>query len=548
MFTFSQPSKQKQAWPAIHDAQEPENSGVMWRSLLFFNLYRIIISGSLVFVTWLLDFVDLGSRNYDLFVQAALVQFALSCLSVGLIQLRHPDYNWQLALQVGVDITLICVMLYASGGIQSGLGILLLVSLTLSGLISQGRLAIFFASMASLGILLQETYSVLYIDTHKAQYMQAGLLSMGYIAVAWLAHCLASRAVVSERLAIERGTDLVNLAQINQLVIEDLQEGILVVDTEGRIRHHNAYAENLLGLTFGQDAADQILLAQYLPALMERLLLWRQNSNIDFEFMQLPGNILIRTRFVQVGDADHAVVVIFLEDMSHVQAQVQQLKLAAMGRLTASIAHEIRNPLSAINHAAELLEEEQSLDPAQARLFQIICNNTQRVNKIVQDVLQLNRRDIAETERIVLQKFVPEFIDDFCITEKADPSCFVLQSDEPDMVEFDTSHLNQILWNLCRNAWRHCQQQAGSVQIRVSSQANGQIRLDVIDDGPGVSSTQQKKLFEPFFTTVSSGTGLGLYIAREMCEANHASLEYIDTESGAQFSILFKGIASHASA
>jgi len=546
VFTFPLFLKSKASWAFSHDDSVQAYTDEVWRSLLFFNLYRIVISGMLVFVTWMLYYVNFGSRDYDLFVHAALSQFILSCLSVGLIRLRYPSYNWQLALQIGIDIILICFMIYASGGIQSGLGILLLVSLTCASLISQGRLAIFFASLAALGILLQETYAFLYVDSYQPQYMQAGFQSMGYIAVAWLAHHLATRAVVNEKLAIKRGADLVNMAQINQLVIEDLQEGILVVDSDNCIRHYNAYAESLLGSKFDNDGTDEVLLARYLPSLMERLQLWRNDSSIDFDFMQLPSHVLVRTRFVQVGAADQAVVAIFLEDMSHVQAQVQQLKLAALGRLTASIAHEIRNPLSAINHAAELLEEEQSLDPAHARLLQIICDNTQRVNKIVQDILQLNRRDIAETKSISLEKFVPKFVDDFCLIEKAERNCFALQFNEPDLIKFDVEHLNQILWNLCRNAWRHCQKESNSVKIIVSPYVNNHIRLDVIDDGPGVQSSQQIRLFEPFFTTVSTGTGLGLYIAREICEANQSSLEYVETESGAQFSILFKGISSHA--
>lgn len=533
----------------MHDSTQHNNSAQMWRSLFFFNLYRVVVAGGLILFTWMLYYVNLGSRDYSLFAHAALSHFVLSCLSVCLVRLRYPSYNWQLAMQVCVDITLISIMIYASGGVQSGLGILLLVSLTCSGLISQGRLAIFFASLATLGILLQETYAVLYIDSYQAQYMQAGLLSMGYFAVAWLAHHLATRAVVNEKLAIERGADLINLAQINQLIIEDLQEGILVVSPNGRIRHHNAYAKSLLGLTLADGVAEQAMLTECTPSLMERLLLWREKPNIDFDFLQLPGNTLIQTRFVNVGNHNNADVIIFLEDMSHVQSQVQHLKLAALGRLTASIAHEIRNPLSAINHAAELLEEEQSLDSSNARLLRIICDNAQRVNKIVQDILQLNKRDSADVETISLEKFVQTYLGDFCLAEKIERDCFtfVLKNlEEPYLVRFDAGHLTQVLWNLCRNAWRHCQKQHDSIQIILSLTVNNHIKLDIVNDGPGIDPVQQKKLFEPFSTTVKTGTGLGLYISREMCEANRASLEYVETDAGTQFSILFKERPNHA--
>ncbi|MDV6347773.1 ATP-binding protein [Nitrosomonas sp. Is35] len=491
-------------------------------------------------VSWQSGFANLGSYHYQLFLYAGIGHVLFSGLFMLLIRLRFPCFNRQLAIQVISDIAFFSLMLYASGGLQSGLGVLLLVSLAGAGLISRGRLALFFASIATISLLLQETYSLWTVDHYAAQYSQAGLLSMAYFAVAWLAHRLAKYTLASEQLAKERGIDLANMAQVNQLVIQDLHEGVLVVDQYGYIRQRNAYAERLFDLNVSADKAERLKLSDCMPELASRLTSWQGDSSISFDLLRLAhSNALVRTRFLPIQADSRNGVVIFLEDMGRIQAQLQQLKLAALGRLTANIAHEIRNPLSAINHAAELLEEEQLESNTDPRLVRIICDNTRRLNKIVQDVLQLNRRNIAKPDLIDLHEFMGKFLEEFCHAEKMDGNVFVLRNSNHHWISFDRDHLNQVLWNLCRNAWRHCCKQVGSVRIELSVAANeNNVCLDIVDDGPGIDPQQVKQIFEPFFTTAAGGTGLGLYIARELCETNQASLDYIEGSSGGHFRII----------
>ena len=523
---------------------ETIRSEQFWRSLVYFNIYRLITAAGIVITTTLLHFSNFGTYYPNLFHSAAFGYVSFCSVSIILAKIRRPNFNWQLAFLIGTDIFFICTMIFTSGGINSGLGVLLMVSLAGAGLISHGRLALFFASIASIGLLFQETYSVLNIANHQAQYMQIGILSMGYFAVAWMAHRLAVYAIANEKLAAKRGTDLEKMSQINQLVIQDMQDGILVVDSTGEIIQRNFFAEHLIGLPSASTTAALPKLVDYVPALATRLAAWYKDKKTEFDLLRLPpNNILVRTRFVPIKEKNPAGVVIFLEDMSHIQVQVQQLKLAALGRLTANIAHEIRNPLSAISHAAELLEEEQSANLPHSRLLRIIRDNTQRLNKIVQDILQLNRRDTTESENIRIENFLRSFIADFCLTEKIDMDTFKLEINENSSIVFDRGHLNQVLWNLCRNAWRYCRRKKGSIQLRLAHWPNeNSIMLDIIDDGPGVSPDQLKQLFEPFFTTASSGTGLGLYIAREICEANHASLDCIENSAGGHFRIMCKKI------
>jgi two-component system sensor histidine kinase PilS (NtrC family) len=221
------------------------------------------------------------------------------------------------------------------------------------------------------------------------------------------------------------------------------------------------------------------------------------------------------------------------------------MKLAALGRLTANIAHEIRNPLSAISHATELLQEEPALSDTVARLLTIIRENTMRLDRMVIDVLKLNRGDRAHRQKFKVGEFLQTFADQFCQIEKVARATFRLEFNAEPKVSFDHSHLNQVMWNLCRNALRHCRRQDGSIRIAVSVMGGGNIvKLDVVDDGPGVPPALRSQLFEPFFTGATSGTGLGLYIAREVCEANDATLDYVDTSSGAQFTVLCRGAES----
>jgi two-component system sensor histidine kinase PilS (NtrC family) len=246
----------------------------------------------------------------------------------------------------------------------------------------------------------------------------------------------------------------------------------------------------------------------------------------------------VRARFIAAGVAGGNFSLVFLEDLSKFQEQAQQLKLAALGRLTANIAHEIRNPLSAITHASDLLQEEHR-GPQKERMVQIIRDNARRLDCMVRDVLELSRRDRVQSESIRVRPYLLAFAGEFAQNETVPRQSFSVEADEDVVIEFDRAHLNQVLWNLLGNAWRHCRKLAGSVRMAVWRGVN-RVELHVIDDGNGVAKDLQPQLFEPFFTTFAGGTGLGLYIARELCIANGASLDYLDHGRGADFRILWQ--------
>lgn len=512
-------------------ADSNSGSWELWRSLYFLNIYRLLLGSLLFSMVWIFgNELLLGSLNLPLFYRVNIVYIALTMLSLLLIRLQRPAFNIQLSIQIGTDIVCIVVMSYASGGVSSNLSVLLLVTLAAAGLICRGKITLFFAALASIAVLLEHSYSVLTQDASVAQYMQAGLLSAAYFAVAWTAHRLSKYAVASEKLAALRGVDLSNLAEANRLVIQDMPDGVLLVDERGIVRQANPGAARLLGYAFSGEKQDTLNACS--PLLDALYGVWRLSRTNRDEVLNLPAtHCAVRVRFLPVQREGFGGAVVVLEDMQRVQAQAQQVKLAALGRLTANIAHEVRNPLSSISYATELLQEGEHIE-GQTRLFNIILDNAFRLNSIVLDVLQLNRRDHMQKVAFNLAEQLPNFVEKLQHTESFSPGIIEIDVAPTCIVSFDRGHFDQVLWNLCRNALRCCQRQTGSVKLHAKRSDDGRTVLDISNDGAIIPIELVQRLFEPFFTTSVGGTGLGLYIARELCEANGAKLEHRKSDEG----------------
>ena len=511
----------------------PERPETVWVSLKYFNLYRLIVAS-----VFLLAFIihpvmlSLGSQSPLLFAWSSLIYWILALFFYGALKKLNLPFNLQLTMQVLADVLALTLMMHASGGSKSGLAVMLLVVLAGAGLVGQGRQTLFYAAVATMAVLLEHGYRVLSYGGDPADFMQAGIVCIGFFATAISARLLARRVIANERLARQRGIDLANQLSISERVIRDMQDGILVVDASEKVRQFNPQSEALLGV----HAPAQPDLASFSVALAERFRALKPGAGESASLLRVPGSgKLLRARYVRAGESGDALI--YLEDMGRIQAQAQQLKLAALGRLTANIAHEIRNPLSAISHAAELLREERRAEK-QERLSRIINDNSQRLERLVRDVLELGRRDRAEPEAIRLSRFLEGFLDEFATHEKAQRPIFAIEPGPDAVLVFDRAHLNQVLWNLLSNALRHASRGSGSVRIAVCDDPSAKhTELHIIDDGAGIPEESRGKIFEPFFTTHSQGTGLGLYIARELCEANGAALEWLDNSPGAHFRI-----------
>ena len=515
-------------------AEPPDN---FWRSLHYFNLYRL--AAATVFLCAILIYggsLSFGSQNPAMFAWVASAYLLLALMSYLALQYVRRGFSLHLGLQVTTDILALTLLMFASGGANSGISFMLLVVLAGAGLVGQGRLTLFFAALATLAVLLEQAYRVLQFGGNPEDFIRTGITSIGFFATAITARLLARRVVANEELARRRGIELAEQMSINQRVIRDMQDGVLVVGADGLVRQYNPQAEKLLGAS----APPMADLASFSVVLAEHYPRWHLQSVEAAEIIRDPASgRLLRARFLPAGDSGNALR--SLEDMARELAQTQQLKLAALGRLTANMAHEIRNPLSAISHAAELLVEEQA-NATQTRLTRIIGDNSRRLNRLVAEVLELGRRDRTQSEMLHLSTFIETFLDEYAVNDNHAKEIVAFEGDTAAMLNFDRSHLNRVLWNLLDNALRHCRGKPGSIRIATRLvAATGRTELHVVDDGAGIGPALRTDVFEPFFTTHGTGTGLGLYIARELCEANDALLEIRDNAPGAHFCLTGKG-------
>lgn len=505
-----------------------------WTSLSYFNVYRIVLA--LLFVVSTTDYgdvFDFGRRDPRLFAGVASTYLVFALLYQVLLWWRRERFNVHLSTHVATDIVALTLLSHASGGYQSGLAIMLLVTLAGAALVGRGRLIPFYAALATIAVLIEHLARTLTENLDATTFLQPALVSVAFFATALMTNFLARRVIANERIARERGLRLVDQIRVNERVIQDALDGIVVVEPDGRVRQCNRQAEVLLGpIGAGDD------LAACAPHLSEALARWRAGAPGLREAIELPASgRRAHVRFADTGVPSAGGSVIYLVDESKLEEEARQHKLAALGRLTANIAHEIRNPLSAIVHAADLMEEENRV-PQRIRLTRIIRDNAARLERMVHDVLELNRRDRAQVEHIALRAYVESFVREFTENEQIPVAAIEISVDDALVVEFDWVHLNQVLWNLVRNAWRHCARGPGSVLLHAAT-TDAEVRLHIVDDGAGVAKSLQAQLFEPFFTTYSSGTGLGLYIAQELCAANGATLEYLQRDKGADFCIVW---------
>jgi two-component system sensor histidine kinase PilS (NtrC family) len=357
------------------------------------------------------------------------------------------------------------------------------------------------------------------------------MLSLGYFTMAGISHILARDALAAARLASEKTREAADLARINAKVIQDLPNGVLVIGKNGRLWNYNQQAERLLDCPLSS-------LAELMACNGDLAKVWRNWLNAtgpDAAVLPLAeSGRRLRCRLLELAPDREAGAVMILEDMSELEYEANQMKLAALGRLTANLAHEIRNPLSAINQAAQLLGEDSGQDAGMRKLTRIIEDNVSRLNYLVEDVLSLSRRDRMNREAIKLGDFLDNFVSQFEQSEAVEPGVIRLETGDDVVIGFDRMHLNQILWNLFRNALRHCSRQSGSIFLRVE-RAGEAVYIELWNDGPTIPAEMRQRLFEPFFSTDKTGTGLGLHIALELAEANEGLLRCLEQVQGARF-------------
>jgi len=535
----------RQTTSATPRPRPDEPTDLPWRVLGLLNIFRLMVP----MVLLLVFFFDaprrsVGTHNPGLFIGICAAYFAFGLVSIQPIQRRWPSVEWLALFQLCVDATAILLFIQASGGVASGLGMLLILPAGATATIVSRRLALLATSVLALALLFQTVVAGLAGLSQGADFLIAGLTGASLFAITLLAIPLANRLRESEALVHQRDIDLANLNELNEFIVQHLRESILVVDDSDRVRLVNETAAQLLT---GGPIASGTPLGAVSPRLLYQLEAWRRQSSdrrdSTGEVVSSDGGTVIRPHFVPLSKTGPGPVLVFLEDTSLVAERVQQSKLAALGRLSASIAHEIRNPVGAMSHAGQLLRESPALGRDDRHLTDIIEKNATRVSQIIESVLQLSRRETTRQERLDLQQWLDGFVQEFVATTQVAPAAFGLRADAPSVqVKFDPTHLHQVLWNLCDNAIQHAAGPGGEpVLLRTGRIAStGRPYLEIADRGTGIDPAYAERIFEPFFTDKAGGTGLGLFISRELCQTNGALLAYEARPGGGSiFRIIF---------
>lgn len=531
--------------PLLSSTAASDASHLAWRVLTLVNLFRLLVALLLTVMFLTIAPPRVGQAYPGLFIGTTAAYFAYALLSIATVKRRWPEVNVQTMTGLCVDVVAIASLTYASGGTTSGLASLMVLPIGAMAFLVRQRLALMFAAIATLAVLGQQTLTALAAKGDAGDFASAGIIGALIFIVTVGIGPLARNLRESEERVRQREVDVANLAELNQFIVQHLRESILVVDANDTIRLINESAAQLLhGVSVPQGSP----LGEVSPRLLYLLDTWRRRAD-DWQLTTLTmlasdGGSLVQPHFVSLDSGGKGPTLVFLEDTTLIVERVQQSKLAALGRLSASIAHEIRNPVGAMSHAAQLLAEAPTLTSQERRLADIITSNGDRVSTIINNVLQLSRRDTTRPERIDLTLWLGEFLAEFHQTSEVDERAIRLLDDAGELdVRVDPSHLYQMLWNLCENALKYGRRDDNDAPVELRTgriQTSDRPFLEIVDRGPGIATADAERIFEPFFTGSKGGTGLGLFIARELAQCNRAALIYEPrTGGGSIFRVVF---------
>lgn len=509
------------------------------RILFLYQLYRLSLNVVLIcIISFGLDHSFLNISGKNIFHITCWVYFVCNLISLSFPLLTRVNLTLSL---IFFDISILSILFYASGGPASGIGNLLIVTVAIANTLFRGQIGLLMAAISSTAIISITVLLSTQVDISVSHYIQAGTLGALCFISAVLIQSLMARMKTSEALAKQKASDVANLQILNSLIVEQMPSGVLLVNREGQIIMANNEAHHLLE----EPLLDGLLVSHVFPELHNVIKQWLNNPKLELPPLRPAKKNLgqLRPTLVRSKHGDQLVILVFLESMEVIAKQVQQIKLASLGHLTASIAHEIRNPLGALSHAVQLLRESENVDTQDQRLLQIILNNSNRMNNIISNVLQLSKKKPSqnyhyEMSPLDLASWLENFLLEYQETAKPNQQIHLDIAAKRIYTYIIPSQLHQIVTNLVTNGLRHTkQEQTGMAQIWLMLYIDATSKLpqlDILDNGSGVAPEFIDKLFEPFFTTShdGTGTGLGLFVTKELCDNNQAQLSYIPRKGG----------------
>jgi len=502
---------------------------VAYRSLLSIVLLIMLISPNTRQMV--------GILNPTLYVSVGLGYLATNFLLIGPFSPRLKHNQNLLFVVFIIDIVAITVLADTSRGIAGGLPILLVITVAASAvLISNRTLATLIAALVVMATLLDTLRLIGLQELGVDALFPAGFLGLLIFGVSLLVQVIASHLGRAEELARNRASDLYDLQRLNEQIVQHMQTGILLVSDDGIVRVMNKAATGLLAPERPAAMEQGRQLADYNSELAYQFEHWKNTGlHRTKPFTVVEGSPLVIANFRELQPSSNQESLVFVEDYTPVTQYAQSLKLSSLSRLTASIAHEIRNPLGAISHAAQLMQESPELSGPDRRMADIILHHCARVNQIVESVMQISSREAPKQEYLVLGNWLRESVAAYLKTLNR-PAEIIIDCDYKELlVEFDPENLQRILTNLLDNALRHSKlatdKEFAKIEVSLDFSSH-QCLMEVLDAGTGVAPVDQSNLFEPFYTTVDEGSGMGLYLCKELCEINNASLSYAPTTRG----------------
>ncbi|MFQ3324112.1 MAG: two-component system sensor histidine kinase PilS (NtrC family) [Pseudomonadales bacterium] len=494
--------------------------------------YRMII-GVLLFAMHFVVFEQplLGSRDPFLYVLTLLI-YTITNTTLLLSCLTWPSLSKKPSLVLAslfIDIGAVYFLKISSADTAAMLPLLLVLVVVVSSMSLSDKMAALTAAMASIAVLVEKVNSILTNNASLESLFDAGAYGTVFFITFVSFNRLAARAQSTETIVSQQAANIIRLEEINEQVVNKMHTGILVLNSSHRISKINAAGINLLSSFFNKP----ITLSQSIPATIGyHLQEWLSSNKFNKSHYVASNGIQLKLNFSSLGDSDTPSILVFIEDMKQLQQQAQNLKLASLGRLAGSIAHEIRNPLSAISHASQLLNEQFSDDASKNRLIEIINNQSQRIDQIIENVQLLSRRETSNIAIFSLNKLLENIISEYRSLHNTNAEIKLTSIYKNVSVKCDEQQLRQVLNNLIENGLRYSYQHTASYSLEVNLAVNELTELssvEIIDNGRGIEPKIAAHLFEPFFTSEHNGSGLGLYVARELCEANQLNLAYIKT-------------------
>jgi len=512
----------------------PLSAELAQRIVRYLNLYRMVITVLMTsaFFAGLLE--TSGAPQYPLSAATVLAAYLLSAAFFFYLASRENANFFRVATySLFADTLFLSLLVFIFASVEGGLGILLVFTSAIAAVLLPLRIALLLASIASLSMSGTALWQFISLSGSAQPMIQAGLYSVTAMLAAIVANQLAYWARDYRLIAEKQKETLTELEQVNELIIRRMRTGVIAVDETGMIRVMNESA----WFQLGSPPVRQCTLKSLSPRLDQALNHWKINTTGDPKPVVLePSQAQVLPGFVALPGNTGVGAMIFLTDNNVVARRAVELSVNSLAKLSGSIAHEIRNPLAALNHASQLLEESPQIRLPEMRLINIIQNHAKRMNGIIENILQLSRREQSQPELIPLHVFLPEFASEFLASQVSRQLDFqsAVDLENETFVLYDKSQLSQCLWKLLDNAVDHASRDKPVAKVRLAltrHEESGFCVITVADNGPGINESQLGKIFEPFYTTRKEGSGLGLYIAKQLCEANQAELT-VDSKSG----------------